>query len=52
MGGDLISTNTNRWCSCRYSSTSVWYYSSYGCLVNNSFCSAFTFVPVCRLLIP
>lgn len=52
MGGNTISTNAHRWCSCRYNSYYMWYYNSYGCLDDNGFCYAFTVVPVCRLLIP
>lgn len=52
MGGNTISTNAYRWCSCRYSSYSMWDCSSYGYLHADGFYNTFTFVPVCRLLIP
>lgn len=52
MGGDLISTNAHRWCSCRCVSAGVWSYYSGGCLSNYSFCNTLAIVPVCRLLIP
>ena len=52
MGGNTISTNANRWCSCRWHSGYMWDYGSAGCLFNDGFYYALTVVPVCRLLIP
>ena len=52
MGGNTISTNASRWCSCRYNSGIMWCYYSGGCLGGDYFYNTFTVVPVCRLLIP
>lgn len=52
MGGNIISTNAPRWCSCRCTSDVMWFYHLLGHLANDYFCNPFTLVPVCRLLIP
>ena len=52
MGGDTISTNAYRWCSCRYSSYNMWYYLSGGYLYDNLFYGGLAVVPVCSLIIP
>ena len=52
MGGSTISTNANRWCSCRCDSNNVWFCNSNGYLNDYHFCFAHTILPVCRLLIP
>ncbi len=52
MGGDTISTNANRWCSCRYGSDGMWVCNSNGYLSNNGFYGGLAVVPVCSLIIP
>ena len=49
MGGSTISTNADRWCSCRCYSGAMWHYYSTGCLYGNGFYGGSTVVPVCRL---
>lgn len=49
MGGDTISTDAHRWCSCRCDSYGMWYYYSYGYLYGYTFCYTHTVVPVCGL---
>ena len=51
MGGNTITTNATRWCSCRCYSGGMWFYYSSGCLDNYNFCGGFTVVPVCSLII-
>ena len=51
MGGNTIGTNAGRWCSCRYSSSFMWDYDSYGCLSFSSFYYGLTLLSVCSLRI-
>ncbi len=51
MGGNTISTNARRWCSCRYGSDDVWACDSGAYLYNSGFYGTLAVVPVCRLRI-